>query len=323
MNEQQEKAKFRQAIDQTLVSLEGDPFLYQRVTALAEKTVAKAEHMVRKVVVIALIAILCMATMAVASSVYGGAISWTGEVIGVEDADAVEGLTRKENAPKLDSLEVRLDELADLYQQDGEALEITASRYGRVVSGRNNSVSRTVDTMDAFIALMSEEKLPIPEFIPDGYEFSRAYIEYRCRAEGEWLLIEKMEMEDEIVVERYRAEEEDLFVSSYGLYIRNLTEPDACHIVTAQLLPSGGSDQLHLRFGENEMAQVLAIPGMDDAMAAVKENKYEYVMMRRVLEEPVAYRTFHGFGGSFDEILFHVDVPGIDEDTLSRMFAAE
>ena len=37
MTEQQEKAKFRQAIDHTLTSLQGDSFLYQRVAARAEE----------------------------------------------------------------------------------------------------------------------------------------------------------------------------------------------------------------------------------------------------------------------------------------------
>ena len=48
MNEQQEKAKFRQAIDHTLTGLEGNPFLYQRVTALAEKGEKKMKRCIPK-----------------------------------------------------------------------------------------------------------------------------------------------------------------------------------------------------------------------------------------------------------------------------------
>ena len=69
MNEQQEKAKFRQAIDHTLTGLEGDPFLYQRIAARAEEGEKKVKSNFTKCIVIALIVVMCMSTVAVAAMV--------------------------------------------------------------------------------------------------------------------------------------------------------------------------------------------------------------------------------------------------------------
>lgn len=73
MTEQLEKARFKQAIDHTLSGLTGDPFLSQRVAANAEKGAKQMKHHFSKGLVIALIAILCMGTVAVAAGFYYGA----------------------------------------------------------------------------------------------------------------------------------------------------------------------------------------------------------------------------------------------------------
>lgn len=67
MNEQQKKTKFKQAVDQTLVGLEGNPFLYQRVTAQAEKGEDLVKKRFAKTFAIAMLAVLCMSTVALAA----------------------------------------------------------------------------------------------------------------------------------------------------------------------------------------------------------------------------------------------------------------
>lgn len=62
MTEQQEKARFKQAIDHTLSGLTGDPFLYQRIAANAEKGAKPVKYRFPKGIVIALIVLLCMGT---------------------------------------------------------------------------------------------------------------------------------------------------------------------------------------------------------------------------------------------------------------------
>ena len=67
MTEQQEKMRFREAIDHTLIGLEGNPFLYQRVAAQVEKGEKKMKASFARCIVIALIVVMCMSTVAVAA----------------------------------------------------------------------------------------------------------------------------------------------------------------------------------------------------------------------------------------------------------------
>lgn len=67
MTEQQEKMRFREAIDHTLTALEGNPCLYQRVVANAEKGEKTMKHWIPKGLVIALITLFCMGAVAVAA----------------------------------------------------------------------------------------------------------------------------------------------------------------------------------------------------------------------------------------------------------------
>ena len=82
MTEQQEKARFRQAIDHTLSDIQGDAFLAQRVLARAEKGAKPVKYHIPKAVVFALIALLCMGTVAVATGALGGTVDWDGHIIG-------------------------------------------------------------------------------------------------------------------------------------------------------------------------------------------------------------------------------------------------
>lgn len=67
MTEQQEKAKFRQAVDHTLASLEGDPFLYQCVAARCHKEEKSVKKMMPRSIVLAVLVVLCLSTVAVAA----------------------------------------------------------------------------------------------------------------------------------------------------------------------------------------------------------------------------------------------------------------
>ena len=81
MNEQQEKVKFREAIDHTLTGLEGDPFLHQRVLAQTEKGEKPVKMKWMKTAVIALIVALFMGTVALAGGMLGGTVNWLGEIV--------------------------------------------------------------------------------------------------------------------------------------------------------------------------------------------------------------------------------------------------
>lgn len=94
MNEQQEKTRVKQAIDNTLSGLKGDPFLYERVMANAEKGETKMKHAIPKGLVIALIVLLCMGTVAVAAVMLNYSPEMKNQKLAMEALHEKYGLTR-------------------------------------------------------------------------------------------------------------------------------------------------------------------------------------------------------------------------------------
>lgn len=324
MNEQQDKARIRQAIDNTLHGLNGDPFLAQRVFANAEKGERKVTYSIPKGLVIALIVILCMGTVAVAAGMYSGAMSWSGEVLSDEEADAIADPQTQEISPEQEQMYARLNELSTLYQQDGERLDITVRENGRITGGISTEICREAETLEAFLALMAgETNLPLPTNIPEEYAYVRGTIEYTCREGGTWQLTERKSLEDGITLERYRLDEGDLLACRYSLFFRNPAEDDAWLWIAADLMPSGSSEKQYAGFSESQTPQVVAVPGMDDALAVTAENGYVYLMMRRALQEPVGYVDSHSGAGSFGECVVYADAQGMDVPAIISLFAAK
>lgn len=324
MNEQQDKARIRQAIDSTLHDMNGDPFLAQRVFVNAEKRERKVRYSIPKGFVIALIVILCMGSVAVAAGVYSGAMSWSGAVISDEKSDAIADRKIQKNSPEQEQMYDGLNELAVSYRQDGERLDITVRENGRITGGVSIEIRREPETLEAFLALMSGEKhLPLPTNIPEEYAFVHGMIEYTCREGGTWQMAERKMLEDGITMERYRLDERDMLARRYSLFFRNPVKDDAWLWIAADLMPYGSSDKQYAGFSELQTPQVVAVPGMDDALAVTAENGYVYLMMRRALQEPVGYSDSHSGAGSFGECVVYADAQGMDVPALISMFAAK
>ena len=94
MTEQQQKARFRQAIDHTLSGIQGDPFLAQRLLARAAKGEKTMKHHIPKGVVIALIVLLCMSTVAAAVTLLTYSPEVKAQKMAMEALQAKYGLTR-------------------------------------------------------------------------------------------------------------------------------------------------------------------------------------------------------------------------------------
>ena len=329
MGEYRENAKkVQNALNQDAAFLQPNPHLAQRVLANARKGERTVKYSIPKGAVIALIVLLCMSTVAVAAGVYGGAINWEGEIVSVEEADAAEGLIWGDYNTENEQQFAMLEELLKSYKQDGERVEITVREAGRVTGGLSSEVSRTADTMDVFLALMSEDSnLPIPAFLPDEYELVQAKVDYRCCEDGEWLLLECVELEGGITVERYGLEKEDELVRGYTMYCQNRVEKDTYLWIAVELMPEGISDKHYVRFDESDTPQIITVPGMDDALAiARKQEQYVYMKMRRKLAAPVGISTLDGDKKTvLGEIVVHIEAVGIDIDltTLINMFATE
>lgn len=324
MNKQQDKARIRQAINNTLHGMKGDPFLAQRVFANAEKGERKVKYAIPKGLVIALIVVLCMGTVAVAAGVYGGAMSWSGEVFSDEAADAIADRNMQEISPEQEQMYVRLNALAALHQQDGERLDITVRENGRITGGISTEIRREAETLEAFLALMAgETHLPLPTNLPEEYAFVRGTIEYTCREGGTWQMVERKSLEDGIILVRYRLDEGDMLARRYSMVFRNPAEDDVWLWIAADLMPSGSSDKQYAGFSESQTPQVVTVPGMEDALAVTAENGYVYLMMRRALQEPVGYVDSHSGVGSFGECVVYADAQGMDVPALISLFAAK
>lgn len=328
MTEQEKKTRFKQAIDSTLSGIEGDPFLYQRVIANAEKGEKKMKYAVPKGIVIALIVILCMGTVAVAASVYGGTTNWNGDIIYDEQPEnAYPTMAPQELEAEIDR-SVRISNWVAEMENDGELLAIYEMQEdGEFYPSTNNSLKRTAKDMESFKALLKEAYyLPLPNFIPDGYEFVQGVVMYTCREGGEWRLANQMELEKGVKAEWYQLDAEDAVINGYELLFRS--SPEDYHYLSIYVGLSELVDVSEQSFGfiEGQTVQIVDVSGMDNALAITSENNCS-LSMRRVLEEPIRVQRFHDWErqeiSEYAEVQVDVRAPMLDVDTLVRMFVTE
>ena len=325
MNEQQEKVKFRQAIDHTLTSLEGNPFLYQRVVARAEegeKKVKKHKWNLGLVIVLAMMA--CMVTAAAAGGWFGGYVNWNGDIIPEERPSVVAGPTA---APEMASGDFR--QAIQLVSTAGDCevvLVYETNGYGGT-SSSSNRLTRRVEGYQAFLTIMADAPmLPVPDDVPEGYVLAECSILYECRKGGAYVLTSSENLDGGVVVERYGVAEEDLLIRGYDLTFRNPEDSTDYIAVWASL--SERSNPADHRFGVNpdQTAQIVQVPGMDNAIAITSET-HTCLSMRRTLPEVVRYQAFDmgDFSrvGSFGEVRIDVRSRLAGMDALAALFVAE
>ena len=294
MTEQQEKARFKQAIDHTLSGLTGDPFLYQRVAANAEKGAKSMKYHFPKGLVIALIVLLCMGTVAVAAGLYGGTINWEGEII-YDELQTQSPHPSPTPQPPEDEL-VQVDEaheealrLAENYAYE-EALRTDSKfiLYERMTDGRwkpESEIELSIEpTSEAeFEAMLADAPwLPLPNYIPEGYAFERADVYYTCASDGEWELVKSETINDRIRVEWYKPSKP--VAIRYDIFYRE-SEEDYHYInffVDLNLKYEPGSTTFG--FSEGMTAQIVTVPGMENAIAITGERACS-LSMRRPLAE--------------------------------------
>lgn len=322
MNEQQEKAKFREAIDHTLTSLEGDPFLYQRVTAQAEKGEKTMRMKWMKAAVIALIAALCMGTVALAGGLLGGTTNWLGDV--VEDEEVPAALPTM--APEIATDDVELNEdMLDQLAEDGTLLVVMRQMDdGTLLPEVSTSMLRTAESMDEFLALLGEnEELPLPNFIPEGYEFVQAKVYYECRAEGEWKRVDRKELDGGFIAERYTLDAADELISGYYLMYRDSPEDYHYLSVHARLTERQNVHEQTFGFLAGQTAAKVQVSGMDYALAITSDTLCNLSMLRD-MQQPVGCLRFREPEWqekvTFEQLDMSVSAPQLDVETLIRMF---
>lgn len=325
MTDKENKAKFKQAIDHTLSGLAGDPFLYQRVAAHAEKGERNMKYHIPKGLVIALIALLCMGTVAVAAGIYGGTVNWLGEVVPDERMPAV----MPTMAPVMETGDVDLNEdVLDQLRKDGTKLMVWKQMSdGTQLPEVSTRMMRTADSEAAFLALLSgDDELVLPQFIPEGYEFVRGEVYYECRAGGDWKCVERQTVMDVFVAELYTLEPEDEIISGYCLLYRE--SPEDYHYLSIDVMLSERQNVEEHTFGflPGQTPSVVQVSGMDYALAITAENRSTLSMLCD-LKQPIDYLWFpeaEELGEmTFEQLDVFVSAPLLDTDTLIRMFAAE
>lgn len=322
MNEKQDKARFRQAIDHALSGLEGDPFLMQRVAAHAEKGERKMNFRLTKGFAVALIVVLCMGTAAVAGGIYGGSVNWKGDVVYDEQPEVHAAPTTAPTDAAID-LNQRICDLSAELQADGAVLVIAhLDEAGKMETAVSTKLTKNVQDIEAIHAIAVEAGFPWPN-IPDGYEMVQGTVFYTCREGGEWQLTDTQDQGDGIIAQWYGLDVADAIVCGYDLLLCRNGVAEQYIDVYAKMQELSDPQEAFIGFREGEGFEVLDIPGMDNAIAVTGDTCQ--LNMRRVLAEPVSVQTLRPGDKpetvTCGEIGMDVFSPVEDAATLKGMFA--
>lgn len=333
MTEQENKARFKQAIDHTLSGLQGDPFLYQRVAANAEKG-ATMKYKLPKGLVIALIAILCMGTVAVAAGVYGGTINWEGEIIYDEPQS---GPVPSPTPWPVEGAQPQVDEAYEkaFWEVEAYAYE-EAKRTGSmfIIYQLQDDGSRKPETEVGlsievaseaeFESLMADAPwLPVPNYSLEGYAFECAEVYYTCGSDGEWELVKSEIINDRILVEWYKPTKP--VATRYFLFYRQSAEDYHYLSFYVDLMLAYEPGNAVFGFGEGMTAQVITVPGMENAIAISGEHSCS-LSMRRPMKEPLdVWYIMEGvqFPQRLEDVWVDVSAPLMDISDLIPLFATK
>lgn len=324
MNEQQEKTRVKQAINNTLHDMTGDPFLFQRVMANAEKGETKMKYSIPKGLVIALIVVLCMGTVAVASGTLGGYVNWKGEFIPEEKPSVLPGPTA---APEMSVDKSDFLLAQELVQSAGdlEIVLVTQENMFGGTSSTSNRLEMHPESYADFLALMeSAPEMPVPAYIPQGYELYECQVIFDCRKDGEYVLTSEETVEEDIVVKRYRVSKEDAFVSGYHLSFQRDGNPEDYLGVHVSLQAGNPLTTYHMGVNEDQTVTVMEIAGMENALAFTSDT-YTSLTMRRALPNRMDYRSYdmeeEGYVASYREVHVNMMTRQVDVAVLADMFA--
>lgn len=78
---------------------------------------------------------------------------------------------------------MRISDWVRELENDGELLAIYEKQEdGEFYPSTSSSLKRAAKDMKTFMALLAgAENMPLPKFIPDGYEFVEGEVRYTCR----------------------------------------------------------------------------------------------------------------------------------------------
>lgn len=319
MNEQKDRERIHHALDSALSGLQENPYLLQRISIrLEEGETNMKRNKISIKAVFAVIAILSMFTAAIAAGM-NGYVNWLGE------------FTPEETFPQVLPTEApeEMDDQQKLFDLTQQILDSAGDRELVAVwdetGGSSISPMIRTDSLQQMKELLkTAEHLPQAQFIPEGYEFAEGYVEYACEADGVYEHLSHEELSEGLTVDRYRIPEEDAFAESYSMIFRESDEDYHYMFIYVSLEQSGDPADFAFGLNEDQTAQAVKVPGMDNALAITADHMCS-LHMRQTLPIPMEYRYFDGMDvdstEEYSEIHIDISAPLLDTETLINMFA--
>ena len=311
MNEQK---RVQKAVDDTLAGLTADEHLAARVLAMEDSRPKQRLRLAVRVMVLAVL--LSMAALAAA----GGSrfVNWLGEPSPTEEVVSISGEVEPDRVARI----LKEDEIANAYFSKADEplrIRVTWPDAGETGwSGATTQFKLNVRDMVHFAQVMADAPyLPVPQWIPEGYEFAGGVILYAYHPGGEMQHVATEVTDDGLTVDLFRAAGEGQ-IFPY-MYVLKFHCGEKTLGVTASLAGSRDpvSDRLVLDDGR---VQVFTVSPYENALFIEREDWHD-LYLRRVLEtEMPYYETWSYEIRAYQEVIVMAEHPDMDAETFLRIF---
>lgn len=320
-----DRERIRQAVDHTLSGLKDDPFLYTRVAAHAQEgeNNMKKKTKLSLSLVPAMIAVLGVMAIAVAAGLSAGFVNWNGDFVPDEDRMVQPGPTPTPEA--IGEAPAPLEEVLALSEAGEYEIVHVLEDHGLYRGGSHNGMYSSIADMDEFEQTMvAIDYLPVPRMIPEGYTFESGCFYYSCREGGAYQLLGQEEPIPGVTVSRYGLEESDRLISGYNLIFRQSDEDYHYLSIYVSLEYATDPDEHSFGLNEDQAAQVITVPGYDNALAVTGGRRCS-IDLRRVLPEGIKFRycDFMEINEvrTYSEVHVDVSAPLLSPDVAAGIFA--
>ena len=283
MNKTITAEEFYNAVERQLSGLKPDPWLARRVID-ADKGSAGEKRSIPRRAVIALAAVLVLATAAYAVTGLSRVVTWQGEIKAGRTAEpAAKTPAEVESIAETAIQDGKLGELLSIFPQNETV-------YAWVENGEQSRLKKSekrFSTYDAFQRYMAGfHHMTIPAWMPDGKtDYCSVIINTECKASGKYELLEEGKRED-IGFRRFLIDESSAVPTEYSIVM--IMEDGESYIIDSMLVDGTSEEAFSLK--DNETAERITIDGMDEALLIRNmDSDYPFgVVMRRKLDEPLA-----------------------------------
>lgn len=321
---EKDRARIHRAIDKTLSGLPEDPFLPQRIAARAAQSGKGVRMRNHKWMIVLAVVIVMSLTAAVASEMFSGTVDWDGNVV-KDETEIVfpQNTLAPKSGERKAERRVLLSEFQDAHQaKEGEQVAIYDLMEADVPLIWDIP-PRSVQNMEAFTEMMADaECLPLPVNIPEGYQFYSAYVDYGCKNDGEYRLVETVDSEEGFRAERYVLDEENAVATGYSLSLLKKTDiydpanPQTWNMIDVNVSLASGVESSDVYICNGITVSAVNVPGMTKALA-IRNERRNVMEMYRQLEQPVSYYHSNSFEATNSQIWVTIWSDATMEETIA------